>query len=462
MTNTRIFYMIPEPPPEAENEGHESPDDNNDNGNGNGDDDQQTLFDLSADSSSSCLSILDEHDCLVNILNFLSFQDTNNFSNVSKECYNVRSHKTLDQTRAGTIHLGNGIQSIRELMMKVRKQEWHKSFRGNRTHLHLSGLNCLSPDIESIDQEFIEQCFPLEHVTSLDCSEVQEYNRSGRNRSKIISSNNNGNGNSNSNSSNEDEHSSSSSEDTDENGNSSVDNNSRQFTSSSSSSWMFRYQDYIDKGFAHGLALSLLVPNLREIDVSNLPLTSLGVAWIAENNPKLECIRWNRSLIWPINHPAHDIWRACRNLKELYINDSRLLFGSSSRRHRRRQQRRHRRQRDQNAGGNFNEINNNRNANNNGENDENNDNLSSNGNTTEALWSALTENIQSLVRVSCSRTLWYNHESRFTTIGETETGQASLMRFVRLANNLEWFRSDLTDINVAILKKERPNIVFCR
>jgi hypothetical protein len=447
---SRVFYMIPEPDRDDEEEA-------------SSEDDKQILFELSEGScSSSGLSRLHAHNCLVNILDFLSFADMNNFSRVSKECYNVRCHKKLDQTRSGTICLGKGVQSIVELMLKVREQEWHKSFRGNRTHLHLAGLNCLSSDIESIDEQFIKQCSPLKHVTSLDCSEVHL----GSSSSSLDSSNKS------SISLDDEDSSSSSSSDDDANGSDTDDRNGRQSSLSSPtpppvSSWLFRYQDYIDKGFAHGLALSLLVPNLREIDMSYLPLTSLGVAWIAENNPKLERIRWNRSLIWPINHHAYDILRACRNLKELYIDDARLLFGPARNRSRRRRRQRRRQRQEQeelerqgmdghviDAEARNRNVRNIDHDNNEVDDDVNND--------TEALWSSLIENVQCLVRVSCRRARWYNEKSRFMTIGETEGGQASLMRFVRSAKNLKWFRSDLTDENVAILKKERPDIVFCR
>lgn len=451
---SRVFYMIPEPELDDEEVASSN-------------DDQQKLFDLSDVSPESgwlsCLSELYAHDCLVNILDFLSFEDMNNFSRVSKECYNMRSHKKLDQTRSGTICLGNGVSSIVELMLKVREQEWHKSFQGNRTHLHLSGLNCLSSDIESIDEQFIKQCSPLKHVTSLDCSEVH------------LGSSGSGLDSSNSNSNFDYDSSSSSSSDDDISGNeNSVRNSMPTLTSTpspppiSSPSWLFRYQDYIDKGFAHGLALSLLVPNLREIDMSYLPLTSLGVAWIAENNPKLERIRWNRSLIWPINHHAYDILRACRNLKELYIDDARLLFGPSRRRRRRRRRIRRRQRQDQleleqqirNGIVNENEVFD-RNIDNNEQDNQNEDDEDAH-NHSLALWMSLIENVQSLVRVSCRRARWYNQNSKFVTIGETEDGQESLMKFVRSAGSLKWFRSDLTDENVAILKKERPDVVFCR
>jgi hypothetical protein len=411
--------MIPEPSP-----GGNEDDDDDDH---DDEDEVPPPTRFGPGSRSSSLSCLRIHNCLVNILEFLSFLDMNNFSLVSKECYNVRCHKSLNQTRSGTIRLGSGnggVQSIVELMLKVRKQKWHKTFRGNRTHLHLMGLNCLSSDIESIDEEFINKCYPLKHVTSLDCS---------------------------------------------------IHNNDEEKDESSSSSWLFRYEDYINKGFAHGLALSLLVPNLRKIDMSYLPLTSLGVAWIAENNPKLERIHWNRSLIWPINHHTYDILRACRNLKELHIDDARLLFGPSrSRRRRARHRQRRLQQQQQQEGQDQDDIGN---EHNNGNNDADGINHINNGNDididndddnivedefdSEALWSSLIENIQSLVRVSCRRARWYNEKSKFTFIGETEEGQEALKRFVRSAPNLRWFRSDLTNENLKILKKERQNIVFC-
>jgi len=443
--------MIPEPEPDDEAEA-------------SSDNDRQILFDLPDASTGSpllsCLSTLHNHHCLVNILDFLSFSDMNNFSRVSKECYNVRGHKMLNQTRSGTICLGKGVQSIVELMLKVREQKWHKRFRGNRTHLHLSGLNCLSSDIESIDEQFIRQCSPLKHVTSLDCSKVHL----GSSSSSSLDSS--------SSSSFEYKDSSSSSSDDGINRNDSDNRNSGQTSPprrSSSSSWLFRYQDYIDKGFAYGLALSLLVPNLHEIDMTYLPLTSVGVAWIAENNPKLERIRWNRSFIWPINHHAYDILRACRNLNELYIDDARLLFGPSRGRHRRRRERRRQRreqeeleQQDVNDNANDNEIHHRNIGINDEDNNDNHEDEDDMNSDTLALWSSLIENAQSLVRVSCRRARWYNKNSRFITIGETEEGQKSLMKFALAAGNLKWFCSDLTDENIKILKKERPDVAFCR
>ena len=39
--------------------------------------------------------------------------------------------------------------------------------------------------------------------------------------------------------------------------------------------------------------------------------------------------------------------------------------------------------------------------------------------------------------------------------------QQVIMNFVRNAPKLRWLRSDLTKENVAILQKERPEVIFC-
>ncbi|KAG7359587.1 F-box domain containing protein [Nitzschia inconspicua] len=323
------------------------------------------------------LTSFDTGDCLVNILNYLTFEDLNNFALVSKQCYNIRCHQYLDQTRSGTIRLdGSGVKNTVELMEKAKEKQWHKSFQGNRRHLRLLGLNHISSDIKSINGDFIRKCSPLKEVTSLDCSERQQYLRQG--------------------------------------------------ISSGVSSWLNRYEDYVDKGFAQGLALSLLVPNLKEIDMSLTSLTSLGVAWLAEHNPNLECIRWNQSLIWPINHHTYDILKACRNLKELHIDDARLLF-TPPRRTRATL-----------------EI---------GDNEHNNASVSELD--AEEMWASLAQSSRCIERVSCRRSKWYQN-SKFRTFS-----QESLMRFVRSAPKLQWFRSDLTAENIAILTNERPGVVFC-
>jgi hypothetical protein len=341
-----------------------------------------------ANLSSPLLTTFQNHDCLLDILEYLTFDDLNNFSLLSKECYNIRSHTSLDQTRSGIIRLnGSGVQTAAELMKKIRTEKWHTAFQGNRTHLRLLGLNRLSSDIDPIDADFLQKCCtPLEEVTSLDCSVESDFPTSRRKNG-----------------------------DHDNNNSSSSKTNSPR-----RSSWLSRYEDYVDKGFSHALALSHLFQNLRSIDMSETSLTSLGVALLAENNPDLECVRWNHSLIWPINHQNYNLLQACRNLKEIHIDDARLLFCPPRRTRR---------------------TPNNENA---------------DGVDVDAMWVSVAENATSLVRVSCKRASWYQN-SKFKPFS-----QDALMKFVLSAPNLKWFRSDLTSENVSILKRERPEILFCR
>jgi hypothetical protein len=380
---TRFFTMFPELASIHEEvpSAHELSDDELDSST------SSSPFDLDEDvayiyRTSPLLQSFQSDDCLLDILNFLTFEDLNTFSLVSKECYNIRCNQYLDQTRSGTICIsGKGVKSAVQLMEKVKQGQWHKSFQGNRTHLRLQGLNHLSSDIESIDSSFVRKCSPLASVTSLDCSEHEKY----------LASKNGG----------------------------------------MASRWLSRYEDYIDKGFAHGLALSLLVPNLKEIDISLTSLTSMGVSWLAKHVKTLECIRWNHSLIWPVNHQAYDILRACQDLKELHIDDARLLFTPP---------RSTRRAAEFNQDGVYN-------------NDENNN--DDNANEVEEMWASLAEYSQKIERISCRRAKWYQN-SKFRTFS-----QEGLMKFVRSAPRLKWFRSDLTPENIAILQQERPEIVFC-
>jgi hypothetical protein len=295
------------------------------------------------------MSSLHDHDCLLAILEFLSWEDLNSFSLSSKECCEIRGHSSLDQTRSGTIALGKGVSNAIELMEKVRERQWSEAFSGHRTHLRLSGLTHLSSKIDSLDSEFINNASPLKEVTSLDCS-IQE--------------------------------------------------------SCPSRPWLSRFEDYVDSGLAHGLTLSLLVPHLRQIDMSYLPLTLLGVAWILENNPNLEVLRWNHAVIWPINVDTCEYLRTCANLKEVYLDGARMLFCDDV-------------------------------------------------NQDQYLWTAFSEYSKKLEKVSLRGTRRC-HKGKLSTVP-----QESLMKFVRCTPSLQWFRSDLSPANVAILKKERPEIAFC-
>ena len=318
------------------------------------------------------LSTLHDHDCLLTILGFLSWEDLNVFSLASSGCYKIRSHPSLDQTRSGTIRLGKGVSNARELMDKARNEHWSDAFCGHRTHLRLSNLTFLSSNIDPIDQAFIDTMSPLKQVTSLDCSMVPPMlppmSLLERDEGERLRYNN-------------------------------------QRRQRRRRPWVLSpFEDYVDKGFAQGLTLSLLVPHLRSIDISYLPLTMVGVAWLTENNPNLEVIRWNGSMIWPISNDSENHLESLKNLKEVYLDEARIIFC--------------------------------------GDLDE------------TAMWNSLLDHAQRLERVSLLGSRWYRN-------GEVaELSQDYLVKFVQACPSLHWFRSDLSPANVGRLRTERPKVTF--
>ena len=124
------------------------------------------------------LSTLHDHDCLLAILSFLSWRDLNNFSIVSRRCHEVRRHVSLDQTRSGTILLGNGVSTAKDFLDKAKAERWSEAFCGHRTHLRLFNLTHLSSNIDPINDAFVNTLSPLHHVQSLDCSMTPRFRQS--------------------------------------------------------------------------------------------------------------------------------------------------------------------------------------------------------------------------------------------------------------------------------------------
>lgn len=296
---------------------------------------------------SDSLSSLHDHDCLLEILQFLSWRDLNSFSLASKECCKIRRHSSLDQTRSGTISLGTGISNATELMETVRERKWSEAFSGHRTHLRLSGLTHLRSKIDSFD--FINSASALKEVTSLDCS------IKGKCKERP---------------------------------------------------WLSRFEDYVDDGLAHGFTLSLLVPNLQQLNMSQLPLTLIGVAWILENNPRLEVLRWNHAVVWPINIDTFEYLKTCLNLKEVYLDGARLLFCDDAIQ-------------------------------------------------DDYLWNTFNQYSANLEKISLRGTRQC-YKGKLSVIS-----QEILMKIVHNTSSLRWFRSDLSPENTAILQKQRPDVMFC-
>lgn len=256
---------------------------------------------------------------------------------------------------------------MKELMDKAREEHWSETFSGRRTHLRLSGLTHLSSNIEPIDEAFFSTVCSLEQVTSLDCSMVPQSDGGNCDDNE------------------------------EEEQNERIRLNRRPL-------YLAPFEDYVDKGFAQGLALSLLVPNIRSLDISNLPLTTIGVAWLTENNSALEVIRWNHSLIWPISNDSVSHLEALKYLKEVYLDESRILLCTDL--------------------------------------------------IDNTLWDTLIDHTHRLERVSVLGTCWCRKGQL------TEISQDYLVKFVKNVASLRWFRSDLSTENIERLKKDRPDVMF--
>ena len=115
-------------------------------------------------------------------------------------------------------------------------------------------------------------------------------------------------------------------------------------------------------------------------------------------------------MIWPITNDTSDNLKACKNLKEIYVEDARMLFC-----------------------------------------DPQNWNL-------EEMWQSLTDNCKRLERVSVKGAKYHY---KLSTLLQP-IPQDCLMKFVRCTGpNLKWFCSNLSKENVEILQKERPDVIFC-
>lgn len=200
-------------------------------------------------------------DCMIQVLQFLSLDDLNSFVVTCKRSRLSRRHVTLDQTRSGTISLGGP--------------------GGAQNIMHL---------LLTIQKQRWAQVFggnrnrlKLVGLPSLDASKMGDLKKLARGTK--------------------------------------LDEVTQLDMSSSPSSP--RKQLYVKNSV--GKALSLILPNLRQVDMSHVRITQTAAEAFAKNCPQLESLRWNGS-----NDGLHitgqDL-KICRNLKELYLDEARLYFG---------------------------------------------------------------------------------------------------------------------------------------
>jgi hypothetical protein len=172
--------------------------------------------------------------------------------------------------------------------------------------------------------------------------------------------------------------------------------------------------NYVCKYFP--LALSKILPNLHEIDLSNTGLHSRNLLKFSFNCPLLEKVTWNNISKNSYAELTGVDMVFSNNLKEIYMNDT-VFSGSRSRY------------------------------------------------TYNEQYSDFNSRIfifyrccRTLERVSIlnSKLLTYRNGIPFEFI----IPQNALIKFVRNVASLRWFRSDLTQENIDMLKKERPDIQF--
>jgi hypothetical protein len=155
--------------------------------------------------------------------------------------------------------------------------------------------------------------------------------------------------------------------------------------------------------------LSSIMPLLKEIDLSNADVAESALRHFAGQCPALEKITWNK------HHANTSVsgkaLKACRGLKELYMDDSVFSVG-----------------RDENSV------------------------ILIRSPCILSRCNTFLERV-SLKNAKCR----YTFRPSFPTLEFPEIG---LISFVRNTPSLRWFRSDLSPENVAILQAERPEVTF--
>ena len=146
-------------------------------------------------------------------------------------------------------------------------------------------------------------------------------------------------------------------------------------------------------------ALARILPNLREIDLSNTEGHPTILRVFSRKCPRLEKVTWNNTnqVLSSASIDGGDV-REATNLKEMYMDNALLRAG---------------------------------------------------------LFHKCGSKV--LERISIKNARYY----RYTHSGRVPVAQNALIKFIRHAPpSLRWFRSDLTQENIGMLRSERPNIEF--
>jgi hypothetical protein len=157
--------------------------------------------------------------------------------------------------------------------------------------------------------------------------------------------------------------------------------------------------------------LCQIMPNLKEVDFSYCDMAQSALSDVAKHCPLLEKITCHDGISTTFAD-GQDL-RVCKNLKEIYM-DSTCWYSC---------------QRE------YSEV------------------LFHRPDLDVCIFWRCLENLE---RVSIKDAIYFSFGER----PQQPYTQTGLMKFVRLAPKLRWFRSDLTAGNIALLKAEKPHIMF--
>lgn len=154
-----------------------------------------------------------------------------------------------------------------------------------------------------------------------------------------------------------------------------------------------------------------IMPNLEQVNLSYTQVSHLSLADLSSNCPKLSKITCESGIL-NASVQGYDLDR-CKNLKALYLTDTWLAANKKE----------------------CEEI----------------------FIDPDHIACPFSKCIENLERVSLKDAQFFDTKETHVVKPFTQIG---LMKFVRAAKKLQWFNSNLTAENIAILKKERPEITF--
>jgi hypothetical protein len=310
-------------------------------------------------------------DVLVHILHFLPLDDLDNVATVSRRCSETRNHLSFDQTRTGTIIINRSMNSDRNKKQILNATTFLRAvhFRGWSNVFQGRRRRLRIEGLEMFEASKMTDIvrltnwIQLKNVTTLDASFLPDLGDPQFRRVKN----------------------------------------------------------------SVGKSLALMLPNLRELDISYMKVTETAVNAFAKHCPNLEVFRWNGSDD-DLRLTGENLAK-CTNLREIYLDGSRLHCSVQR--------------------------------------------------TFSTPFFVFDEGIDAyldaiqllrccsskLERVSIKGVKWYSCDITMPSTGgsspSADIPEAALIRFVATTPTLRWFRSDLSTVTVSRLRKEYPAISFC-